>query len=57
MTTFVLIILIVIYIIGGFVAFRMMKDWPHGIDEKIVFAIIWPLVLVLYGIHYLHNKE
>lgn len=57
MTTFVLILLIVIYIIGGFVAFRMMKDWPHGIAEKIVFAIIWPLVLVLYGIHYLHNKE
>ena len=24
--------------------------------EKLNFCLIWPLTLLLYGIHYLHNK-
>ena len=54
--TIIWIILAIVYVIGIFVAYNMMKDWEHHVVEKVVFAIIWPLVGFLYGIHYLHNK-
>ena len=50
-------LIIAIYIIGGFVAYKKIESWSHPMYEKIIFSVIWPLVGLLYGIHWLHNKE
>ena len=50
------IILIVLYVLGAVFAYNKMKNWSHTTIEKIGFAAIWPLVGILYGIYYLHNK-
>jgi hypothetical protein len=50
------IILIIVYVVGFFVTARVTKGWKHPWYEKLNFCIIWPLTLLLYGIHYLHNK-
>ena len=50
------IILIALYVLGAVFAYNKMKNWSHTTIEKIGFAAIWPLVGILYGIHYLHNK-
>ena len=51
------IILIFVYVIGIFVAYNKIKEWKHNWFEKTVFITVWPLVAILYGIHWLHNKE
>ena len=50
-------IILVFYVIGIFVASQKMKEWKHPKYQKVVFSVIWPLVLILYGIHWLHNLE
>lgn len=55
MSTFA-IILIIVYVVGIIVAARVMKGWKNPWYEKLDFCLIWPLTLLLYGIHYLHNK-
>ena len=47
---------LVIYFVGVLIAYQMMKKWPHAKFEKVIFSILWPLVAILYGIHWLHNK-
>lgn len=51
-----LIIILAIWVIGIPVAyFWKIKEWEDkSTAEKIYFSIIWPLVLPLYGIHWLH---
>lgn len=51
-----LIIILAIWVIGIPVAyFWKIKEWEgKSKAEKIYFSIIWPLVLPLYGIHWLH---
>lgn len=52
------LIILAIWIIGIFIAYnKFMKYWDSQSKfERVYFAIIWPLVLPLYVIHYLHNK-
>jgi len=52
------IIALVIWLIGIFVAYNnFISKWENRSKlEKIYFSVIWPLVLPLYGIHYLHNN-
>ena len=52
------VIVAVIWIIGIFVAYnKYISKWEGKTKgEKIYFSIIWPLTLVLYSIHYWHNK-
>ena len=52
------IILLAIWIIGIPVSyFKFIKNFDNNQFEKITFSIIWPLLLPLYLIHYLHNKD
>ena len=57
MNWFWILIIIVVYLLGGFITWQKVKSWKHPWYEKADFVIIWPLTLLLYGIHYLHNKE
>ena len=50
-------IILALYIIGVFVAYNKINEWDNNEFEKVFFSIIWPLVLILYGIHWIHNKE
>lgn len=53
-----LIIILVIWIIGMFVAYKKyISKWDNSMFEKIWFSILWPVLLPLYGIWYLHNKN
>ena len=49
-------IIAAVYIIGIFVAYEKMKEWEHPKWQKVIFAVFWPLLAVLYGVHWLHNK-
>ena len=48
--------LLAIYVVGCFIAYKRMEEWKHSMFEKVAFSLIWPLVAILYCIHYLHNK-
>ena len=51
------IIVTAIWIIGIFVTyFAFTKNWKKDSKvEQIYFAIIWPLLIPLYIIHFFHN--
>lgn len=49
-------IIIALYVVGIFVAYEKIKDWNVNGFEKIAFSIIWPLILILYGIYCINNK-
>ena len=49
-------IIIALYIVGIFVAYAMMKSWDKPKAEKVWYSIFWPLVGILYCIHWLHMK-
>lgn len=52
------VILIAIWIIGIPVAyFKFIKNFDNYVFEKVIFSIIWPLLIPLYIIHYFHNKK
>ena len=50
-----IVVIILIYLLGGVIAWNKMKSWSQPWYEKAWFAVIWPLMLILYGIHCLHN--
>ena len=52
-------ILLFVYVVGIIVSyFCFFCKWEnHPAWERIYFAVIWPLILPLYIIHYLHNKD
>lgn len=52
------IIIAIIWFVGIFVAYnKYISKWDSQTKTaKIYFSIIWPLVLPLYLIHYLHNR-
>ena len=50
------IIVLAIYLIGAFVAWGKIKSWNNKTYEKIGATIIWPLIGILYGIHWLNNQ-
>lgn len=47
---------IILYIAGIFAAFRLLKKIFNTTFEKLWFSFLWPLVGILYGIHWLHMK-
>ena len=51
-------ILLFIYVVGIIVSyFCFFSKWEKAKNwEQIYYAIIWPLILPLYLIHYFHNK-
>lgn len=55
---FWLIVCLVVWIVGIPIAYKFwMGKWEDHTDfDKLYFSVIWPLVLILAGIHALHNK-
>ena len=53
-----LIIFLIVWLLGIPVAYnKVTKKWDsQSKGEQIYFACIWPLLLPLYVIHYIHNK-
>jgi hypothetical protein len=52
------VILVVLWVIGALVSYKMfISKWDNTIVEKVYFSIIWPIVLILYGIYRLHKIE
>ena len=51
-----IILAIIIYLAGAWFAWGKIKNWEHPVWEKVAFTGIWPLVGILYGIHWLHNQ-
>lgn len=52
------IIFIAIYVIGFVITwFKVKKYFTNNTwYEKAVACILWPVILILYLIHYFHNK-
>ena len=48
--------LIALYIVGAVVAYKLMASWDSKWYARCMYALIWPLVGILYGIHWLHNN-
>lgn len=49
-------IIITLYILCAVMAYRLMKSWDSPWYAKCLYALIWPLVGILYCIHWVHNK-
>ena len=50
------LVILIVWLIGILVAYNFTKKWDNKSKfEKIYFAIIWPILLPLYVIHFLHN--
>lgn len=51
-----LVISLVVWFVGIFIAYnKVINKWDNPKGEKIYFSIIWPLMLPLYLVHYVHN--
>lgn len=55
---FWLIVFLVVWIVGIPFAYKLwIGKWTdHTKFDKLYFSVIWPLVLILAGIHALHNR-
>ena len=55
---FWLIVCLVVWIVGIPFAYKLwIGKWEDHTDfDKLYFSVIWPLVLILAGIHALHNR-
>jgi positive regulator of sigma E activity len=53
-----IIIVLLVWIIGGFIAYnKYINKWEDkSKGEKVYFSVIWPLLLPLYLIHWIHNN-
>ena len=53
------IVVIAVWLIGMVVSYlEVFKKWDDDANqfEKLWYSFVWPLVGILYGIHWLHNK-
>ena len=50
------IIVAVVWIVGIFLSYQVIKKWNLSKAETIYFSIIWPCLIPLYIVHILHNK-
>lgn len=52
------IILAVLYAVGVFASYDLFfRKWTDkSLAENVWYAVIWPLVAILYGIHWIHMK-
>ena len=49
------IIVLVVWLIGILVTYQITKKWENNTKfEKVYFACLWPLMIPLYIIHWLH---
>jgi hypothetical protein len=51
------IIALVVWLVVIPFAYKVTKKWDMTKFEKVYFAVIWPLLLPLYLIHWLHNLK
>ena len=56
MTTTAIIIIALLYALGGVAAYKMMADWQQPAAVRILWSTVWPLIGLLYIVHLLHNK-
>ena len=57
MATTTWIIVAVIWVIGIFIAYNVIKGWGKSAFETIWFSIFWPVLIPLYLIHLYHNRK
>lgn len=51
------LICVLIYLVLAYFAFtKFIKNWKNQTWEKIIFSLVWPLAIPLYGIWSIHNK-
>lgn len=50
------IILLAVYVIGLLVTLLIVKKWENPVIEKIFYVAFWPLTLLLYLIHKIHES-
>ena len=52
-----LFIILAIWVLGIFPAYKFfISKWNNTKFEKVWFSCIWPLLLPLYAVHYIHMK-
>ena len=52
------ILVLFVWVIGAFVSYKAyISKWEDSKGYKIYYSIFWPIVLFLYAIHYLHNRD
>jgi hypothetical protein len=50
------VIILAVWLVGVFISYnKYIKNWDNKEYEKIIFSLIWPLILPLYGIYYLNK--
>lgn len=52
-----LVVVLAIWAAGLPVAWRFVKKWNKCKAEKYALTVGWPLLAIVYGIHYLVNRE
>lgn len=51
------IIVAICWLVGIFVAyFKFIKNWDNSTFEKIWFSVLWPCLIPLYIIYWIHNN-
>ena len=48
-------IILAMYILCIIIAGLKVSKWDNTVGVKFVAAVVWPLTLVLYAIHVIHN--
>ena len=49
------LLIVLIYLVIAFVAYKyFISKWNNKEWEKVVFSLIWPLTLIVWGIYKLH---
>ena len=55
-TTTILLILLAIWVLGMIPAYNKIKEWEKGTFETRWYTIFWPVLILLYPIHKVHNS-
>ena len=51
------ILVLVLWIVGGIFSYnKYISKWNKSKFEKIWFSVLWPAIVPLYLIHYIHNN-
>lgn len=49
------VLIVILYLAIAALAYKYaIKDWNNKEWEKVIFSLIWPLTLVVWGIYKLH---
>lgn len=50
------LVIVLVWATGIVPAYKKISEWGNSEAEKYAFSLIWPLILPLYLIWYLHRK-